>query len=143
MVKKLTSVLTRTSVNALVATLCKRIANAGYPATVSINPTRAGIMVAGYNPQKLVLGINYPTSTGLVKLSSPLNTAANTVTLTATVKAGGFKPRYNGKAANATAKQLKGFTPYPGYSIATGHFTLKAITAHTTAILAPLFKAQK
>ena len=119
------NVVTTAQLVALVTGLCKRIAAAGYPATVSTNPTRVGIMVAGNKPQKLVLGINYPKTSGLIAISSPLFNAKNTATLVKALK-GGFNPR--------------GSNPYKGYAIASGRFTLAAINTATTTALSPLFK---
>jgi len=123
-----TGVVTVQQLKNLVNGLCAKMVKAGLPATVSTNPTRVGILVAGHKPQKLVLGINFPKTSGLIATSSPYFTAANTKNLVA-VKKGGFNAR--------------GQNPYKGYAIASGHFTLAGITKTATTVLAPLFKSAK
>ncbi len=117
-------VVTNAQVVALVKGLCAKIKGAGYPATLAVLPTRVSLFVAGYKPQKLVLGINYPKTSGLIATSSPLYTKGIVTTM-----GGNFSPR--------------GSLPYGNYGIASGKFTLAQLTKAATAALAPLFTAQK
>ncbi len=108
----------------LVKSLCAKMVKAGLPATVAVMPTRVSLFVAGHKPQKLVLGINYPKTSGLILASSPLFTKGNTKAM-----GGNFNPR--------------GSLPYKGYSIASGKFTLAQLTSAANKALAPLLTAKK